>query len=36
MIQQSYFWACIQKNWKQDLKDICTLIIHNNQKAKRK
>ena len=22
MIQQSYFWVYIQKNWKQNLKDI--------------
>ena len=37
MIQQSYFWVYIQKNWKQNLKDIFShvpsSITHNSQKV---
>ena len=37
MIQQSYFWVYIQKNWKQSLRDIFShvpsSIIHNSQKV---
>ena len=37
MIQQSYYWVYIQKNWKQNLKDIFShvpsSITHNSQKV---
>ena len=36
MTQQSYFWAYIQRKWKQDIEEISVLpihcrIIHNSQ-----
>ena len=30
MIQQSHFWVYTQKNWKQDVEDLCSQK-HNSQ-----
>ena len=30
MIQQSYLWVYIQKNWKQDLKRYLSTHVHSN------